>query len=108
VVLTALRSVIGGRLSVTFHGSRSSCSDPSRPTYVRVTQSSFGGNWMFSGLRVRDSSPRARLAASLLPANWSPLSATARAIGVPFQWVTLTPGPNCGGALNPATTRVTR
>ena len=74
---------------------------------MRVTQSSSGGSWITSGRMVSDSRPRARLAASLLPANTAPLIATARAIGVPFQCVTSTPAPNCG-ALKPVTVWVTR
>ena len=62
---------------------------------------------MISGRMVSESSPRARLAARLLPASRSPLISTAVPIGTPFQWVTSTPSPK-PGAVKPVTMLVTR
>ena len=100
-------SVIGGRLSTTFQSTRTSRAAPSASVYPTTTHSSSGGSWMINGRRVRDSRPRARLAAVLLPAKRPPLIATALAIGVPFQCVTSTPGPKWSSDQS-ATVRVTR
>ena len=51
---------------------------------------------MRSERMVSESTPRASRAAMLLPANRSAFTATARAIGMPFQCVISTPAPNGG------------
>src|SRR4051812_27234797 len=59
--------------------------------YVRLTQSSSGGNDIPSQRRVSASTPCARRASALLPASRSPFLATANSIGLPFQCVTTSP-----------------
>ena len=59
------------------------------------------------GRSVIFSSPRACRASGLLPAFRSAFSSTARSIGIPFQCVTMTPGPK-GGWLNPLVTFETK
>ena len=61
---------------------------------------------MRSARMVSESTPRASRAAVLLPAKRSAFTATARAIGMPFQWVISTPTPK-GGADMPWASRVT-
>ncbi len=63
---------------------------------MTTTQSSSGGSERASGRIVMASRPRAKLAASLLPAWWRALASTAWRIGAPFQWSTSTSGTNVG------------
>jgi hypothetical protein len=75
----------------TYHGDVNRCTRP-RLTHVSVTSSSSGRPLLPSHRNVSASTPRAHSAHSLLPARLAASSRTARSIGTPFQWVTVTPG----------------
>ncbi|WP_371821183.1 hypothetical protein [Blastococcus sp. PRF04-17] len=71
-----------------------------------MTHSSSGGRCRRSDRTVSESMPRARRAGTLLPANRSAFTATARSIGMPFQWVISVPTWNVGED-SPAAMRLT-